>query len=199
MHVMVPAFLISIFIFSSAASAQSFEAGAHVASSQWSEFDGNDIGFGGRLTWKPSTLIGVDADLTWYPSDFPSDALAFSGSRFEGLFGITAGPRINRIRPFVKGAVGFLKASGAPAPFACIAIFPPPLNCLMASGQTMAAFEIGGGAEIDATDVAFVRVDVSDRILKYPAPTFDSNFRVVEDNFYGHGLRFTAALAFRFR
>ena len=52
------------------ASAQSFEASVHLASSQWSEFDGTDLGVGGRLTWKPSPMIGVDADLTWYPGDF---------------------------------------------------------------------------------------------------------------------------------
>ncbi len=178
--------------------AQSFEAGVHVANSQWSEFDGRDLGVGGRLTWKPSTLVGVDADFTWYPSDFPDEPSAFSGGRFEGLFGVTVGPRLNRIRPFVKGAAGFLKSSEAPEPIACIAIFPPPLNCVMAAGQTLPAFEIGGGVEISASDRAFVRVDVSDRILQYPGPTFDSNFELVDEDFYGHALRFVAALGFRF-
>ncbi len=178
--------------------AQSFEAGVHVASSQWSEFDGTDLGVGGRLTWKPSTLIGVDADLTWYPSDFPDDTLAFSANRFEGLFGLTVGPRLNRIRPFVKGAAGFLKSAEAPEPFACILIFPPPLNCLMAGGQTLAAFEIGGGVEVSATDRTFVRADVSDRMLRYPAPTFDSNFEVVNENFYGHAIRLAIAFGVRF-
>src|SRR5688572_8173598 len=72
------------------ADAQSFEAGAHMAVSQWSEFEGNDFGLGGRFTWKPSPLLGVEADLTWYPSDFPSE-LAFSGNRLEGLLGFTVG------------------------------------------------------------------------------------------------------------
>jgi hypothetical protein len=180
------------------AHAQSFEAGVHVALSQWSEFEGNDVGFGGRLTWKPSTLIGVDADLTWYPSDFLGDTVAFSSNRFEGLFGITVGPRINRFRPFVKGAAGFLDSSEASEPFACILIYPPPLNCLMAAGQTMTAFEIGGGVEIDATDRAFIRVDVADRVLKYPGPTFRANREVVDEDFFGHALRFTVSAGFRF-
>jgi hypothetical protein len=192
------ALLISV-VFSQAALAQSFEAAVHVANSQWSEFEGNDVGFGGRLTWKPSALIGVDADLTWYPSDFPDRSFAFSSNRFEGLFGVTVGPRINRIRPFVKGAAGFLSSSEAPEPFACIAIFPPPLNCLMAAEQTLTAFEIGGGVEIDATDRTFVRVDVSDRVLEYPGPTFDSNFEIRDENFYGHALRFAFAFGFRFQ
>lgn len=178
--------------------AQTFEAGAHVAISQWSEFDGNDVGLGGRFTWKPLPLIGVDADLTWYPSDFPSGVISFSGSRIEGLFGVTVGPKIAHLRPFVKGAAGFLKAAEAPIVFACVAIFPPPLACLMAGGQTLPAYEIGGGVEIDASSRTFIRADVSDRILKYPGPAFDANFVRRDDAFFGGAIRFTLGAAVRF-
>jgi hypothetical protein len=168
----------------STASAQSFEAGLHLAASQWSEFDSSDPGLGGRLTWKPASLIGVDADLTWYPSDFPSE-IAFSGSRFEGLFGVTVGPQLNRVRPFAKAAAGFLRSSEAPEPFPCLAIFPPTLHCLMATGHTMPAYEIGGGVEVSATRTTFLRVDVADRMIEYPGPSFG------HDAFVGHALRFT--------
>src|SRR5690348_5063230 len=107
----------------STATAQSFEAGASAAMSQWSEFNGTDYGIGGRVTWKPSPIIGVDAELTWYPSDFP-DRIAFSRSRFEGLFGATIGPQLDRVRPFGKLTAGFLKVGATPGAFACIAIFP---------------------------------------------------------------------------
>lgn len=177
----------------------SFETDVHVANSRWSEFEGHDVGVGARVTWKPSTLVGVDADLTWYPSNFPGDTFAFSGYRLEGLFGVTAGPRINRVRPFVKAGAGFLKSSEAPEPFACIAIFPPPLNCLMASGRMRPVIEIGGGVEVSATDRTFVRVDVADRMIQYPAPTFNSDFEVIDEAFYGHALRFTVGLGFRFQ
>jgi hypothetical protein len=178
-------------------SAQSFEASTHFAASQWSEFDGNDYGFGGRLTWKPSSIIGVDADLTWYPSDFP-DGIAFTRSRLEGLFGVTVGPRLNRVRPFAKASAGFLNVGATPGAFACIAIFPPPLNCALAGGDTLPAYEIGGGLEIDATARTFIRVDVTDRILRYPGPTFDDNFEIREEGFIGHALRFTIGAGLRF-
>jgi hypothetical protein len=180
-----------------AAFAQSFEAGAHVASSRWSEFEGSDLGVGGRVTWKPAPMFGVDADLTWYPSDFP-DGIAFTRSRFEGLFGVTVGPRIDRVRPFAKAAAGFLKVGATRGAFACIAIFPPPLNCALAGGDTLPAYEIGGGIEIDATTRTFIRVDVSDRILMYPGPTLDSNFQVKDEDFAGHAIRFTLGGGFRF-
>ena len=194
---LITATLLVVFL-ASTTRAQSFEAGLHFAASQWSEFDGTDLGVGGRVTWKPTSLIGVDADLTWYPSDFP-DGIAFSGSRIEGLFGVTVGPQLNRVRPFVTAAAGFLRSSEAPEPFACIAIFPPPLSCLMAAGHTMPAFEIGGGVQVWTTDTTFLRIDVADRILEYPGPSFGPNFEVLEDGFYGHGLRLTVGFAYRFQ
>jgi hypothetical protein len=190
--------LFSFLLCSNLAAAQSFEAGVHLAASQWSEFDGTDLGVGGRFTWHPTSLIGVDADVSWYPSDFPSDRFAFSGSRFEGLFGVTVGPHINRIRPFAKAAAGFLRSSEAPEPFACIAIFPPPLNCLMAAGHTMPAFEIGGGVQVTTTQTTFLRFDVADRIVEYPGPSFGPNFELRDDAFFGHALRFTLGGGLRF-
>ena len=175
------------------ARAQSFEAGLHLAASQWSEFDGTDLGFGGRLTWKPASLIGVDADLAWYPSNFPSELPSFSGSRFEGLFGVTVGPQLNRIRPFAKAAAGFLRSSEAPEPYPCLAIFPPTLHCLMGTGHTMPAFEIGGGVEVSTTPTTFLRVDIADRMIEYPGPSFRFG-----DAFYGHALRFAIGGGVRF-
>lgn len=190
----------AIFLFSFIpvpARAQSFEASAHFAASQWSEFDGSDLGVGGRLTWKPSSMVGVEAELTWYPSDFP-DRIAFTRSRLEGLFGVTIGPRLNRVRPFAKASAGFLNVGETPGAFACIAIFPPPLNCKLAGGDTLPAFEIGGGLETNTTARTFIRADITDRILRYPGPTFDDNFHIREEGFLGHALRLTIAAGFRF-
>jgi hypothetical protein len=181
------------------AQAQSFQADVHFSSAQWSEFDGSDNGIGGRFTFMPSSMIGLDADLTWYPSDFPPDQVAFSGSRIEGLFGATIGPRINRVRPFAKAAAGFLKVADPPLGFACIAIFPPPLACVMAGGPTLPAYEIGGGIEVSATPRTLFRADIGDRILKYPGPTFRNGLRDrVEDGFLGHAIRFTIGGGIRF-
>jgi hypothetical protein len=180
-----------------AAFSQSFEVGGHITSARWSEFEGNDLGLGGRLTWRPSSMVGFDAGLTWYPSDFP-EGFPFTASRVEGLFGVSVGPRVHRIRPFVKAAAGFLKVGAASQPFPCIAIFPPPLNCALGGGDTLPAFEIGGGVEINATPRTFIRVDVSDRILRYPGPTFDSNFEIRDEGILGHAIRFTLGAGLRF-
>ena len=136
-------------------------------------------------------MIGVEADLTWYPSDFQQESAPFSRQRVEGLFGATIGPRLNGVRPFAKASAGFLKVSPTTGAFACIAIFPPPLACLLAGGDTLPAFEIGGGIEADAGSRYFFRADVTDRILKYPGPTFDSNFEIRDEGYLGHALLLT--------
>ena len=192
------AFVLALLASISTARAQSLDLGAHVAGARWSEFDGPDFGIGGRLTWKPAPVLGVEGELNWYPSEFPGARVAFSGDRLEGLAALTAGPRIGRVRPFVRAGAGFLKATEAPEPFACIAIFPPPLSCLMAAGETMPSFEIGGGLEISTSSSTFIRLDAGDRILKYPGPTFGPADKISEDGFFGHAFKFTFGGGWRF-
>ena len=172
------------------ASAQLFEAGFNITTAQWSEFDGTDYGIGGRLTFRPLRLIGFDADLAWYPQEFP-EAPEFSGGRFEGLFGVTVGPQLGGLRPFVKAAYGFLSSSEAPDEFPCITIFPPPLFCTLAAGHTLPAFEIGGGLQFDVSTSGFLRIDIGNRWLQYPGPSFDRDMEIHEQDFWGSRSRFT--------
>jgi len=123
---------------------------------------------------------------------------AFSGSRVEGLAAVTAGPRLDRIRPFVRLGGGFLRVSPAPAPFVCIAIFPPPLHCLLGAGDSMPAIEIGGGVEVATSAKTFLRFDAVDRILRYPGPTFGPADEISEEGFFGHAFKFTFGAGWRF-
>jgi len=177
--------------------AQSFAASVEFASAQWSEFDGSDVGIGGRFTVMAGSLIGLEAEGVWYPSEFP-DQISFSRHRVEGLFGVTVGPQLNRVRPFAKAAAGFLKVGATPGGFVCIAIFPPPLACLLAGGETLPVYEFGGGLEINASGRTFVRADLTDRVLKYPGPTFDEDFQIRDEGFFGHALRVTIGAGVRF-
>jgi len=191
------ALLLSVFCVSPA-SAQSFDLSAHFVGAQWSEFNGVDYGVGGRFAWKPTASVGVETEWNWYPTEYPGEGITFTGDRIEGLVAATAGPRLGRLRPFVRVGAGFLKSSGAPGPFACIAIFPPPLSCLLAAGQTMPSFEIGGGLEIATSGSTFLRFDAADRILKYPGPTFGPADEISEDGFFGHAFKFTLGGGWRF-
>jgi len=170
-----------------------FDVGAHVAVARSREFDDTDTGVGGRFSWHPVGLVGADAEMTFYPASFP-DANGFSRSRIEGLFGVTVGPRLGDIRPFARFRPGFLTFRGQPA--VCILIFPPPLSCQL-DGRTVLALDIGGGAEIFPTGRSVIRVDVGDRALKYPGPSF-RNGRVSQDSFYSHDFRVSAGAGVRF-
>jgi hypothetical protein len=171
-----------------------FDVGAHVAVARSSEFDANDTGIGGRFSWHPIALIGADAEMTVYPASFPN-ANGFSRSRIEGLFGVTVGPRLPGVRPFARFRPGFLTFRGQPV--VCILIFPPPLSCELAGGRTLFALDLGGGVELFPARRASIRVDVGDRIVKYPGPSF-RNGRATQDSFYSHDLRVSAGAGVRF-
>lgn len=173
-----------------------FQLGVQFATATSSEFDSTDIGVSGRLSWSPSTLLGVEAEIGFYPSDF-ADEPAFSRSRMEGLFGVTAGPRLGQLRPFAKLRSGFVDLSNAPRPFACILIFPPPLACRLAGGDTLFALDVGGGLELLLNDRTFARFDLSDRAVRYPGPVITGG-SVRNESFYGHDLRVSVGGGVRF-
>ena len=171
-----------------------FDVGAHVAVARSSEFHDTDTGVGGRFSWHPVALVGADAEMTFYPASFPN-ANGFSRSRIEGLFGVTVGPRLPGVRPFARVRPGFLTVRGQPV--VCILIFPPPLSCELARGRTLFALDLGGGVELFPTTHALIRVDVGDRVLKYPGPSF-RNGRTTQDSFYSHDFRVSAGAGVRF-
>ena len=170
-----------------------FEVGVQVTTADLSEFDETDVGFGGRLAWNPAGIIGIEAEINAYPED-----LIFSGNRVEGLFGVTVGPRFDRVRPFGKLRSGFLSVGEARRPFACVLIYPPPLSCELASGETLALFDFGGGVEVSTTQRTFVRVEAGDRLVKYPGPVIDRSGMVHDDSFFGHDFRFAVGAGLRF-
>jgi hypothetical protein len=141
--------------------------------------------------------VTVEAEVVHYPSHFP-DRPAFSRARLEGLFGVTWGPRLGRVRPFARVRPGFLRVQPAPEPLACIAIFPPPNACELASGRTLMAFDLGGGVDVSVGERTFVRIDAGDRLVRYPGPVFDTDRNVHEDAFFGHDIRIAAAGGIRF-
>jgi hypothetical protein len=168
-----------------------------LAGSVSSEFDTTDVGFGGRGSWHPVPLVGVEGEVALYPGDL-GGRVAFSGSRVEGLFGATVGPRLGRIRPFGKLRPGFVRFGEAPEPIACILIFPPPLRCTLAGGRTLFALDVGGGVEWLSSGRTFVRVDAGDRMVRYPVPTIDSSGAVRRESFAGHDVRFAIGGGLRF-
>jgi len=153
-----------------------FAVGAHVAAVQSDVLGDTDLGIGGRLTWYPVGVLGVEAEATLYPGEFP-EPRAISRRREEVLVGVTVGPALGRFRPFFRLRPGFVRVEAAPGPVACILIFPPPLACVLAAGDTLAAVDVGGGLEAGMSGRTFLRIDAGDRMLKYPGPSLDRGRR----------------------
>lgn len=177
------------------------ELGAQVASAISSQFDETDVGLGARVSWHPAGWVGIEAEINGYPGNFPSQR-PFSRGRVEGLFGATVGGRVGRVRPFGRLRPGFMTFRESPQPFACILIFPPPLACVLGSGRTLFALDIGGGVEVHATPKTFVRVDAGDLLVKYPGPVLDNEreglLRPRQRAFFSHNFRFAAGAGLRF-
>ena len=178
------------------AAAQRLDVGVHASFVNSGEFDDTSIGVGGRVAWYPSSWVGAEAELTVYPNDL-GDVRAFSSSQREGLFGVTVGPRLGWVRPFLRFRPGFVTLAEAPAPFPCILIFPPPLACQLAGGDTLAAMDFGGGVQFGGRGV-FLRVDIGDRMVRYPGPVFDSQFQVRNESFWGHDSRVAVGVGIGF-
>ena len=54
-------------------------------------------------------------------------------------------------------------------------------------------------SRIALTPRTFVRVDLGDRLVRYPGPVFESNPRRIRDGaFFGHDVRFATGAGLRF-
>jgi hypothetical protein len=177
---------------------ESLELGAQVPVSGFSELDSTDAGVGGHATWYPWTWVGADAELNFYPRTIPDDLRAISTHRFEGLFGVTVGPRRGAWRPIARIRPGFLQVGSASRLVPCLAIFPPFTSCGLAGGETLFALEFGTGVEIYTPGRSFVRVDLGDRMLRFPGPAIDHNRLVHQGDYFTHDFRVAFGGGWRF-
>jgi hypothetical protein len=162
-----------------------------------SELESTDIGIGGRLGFRVSSLFTFEGELSFFPADIP-DQVPVTASRLEGLFGAKIGPRFERFSVYGLIRPGFVRFAEAPEPFPCILIYPPPLGCIL-GGETVFALDLGGGFELEPRDRFLLRFDLSDRMLRYPGPAITRDFEVEsEEGFWGHDLRFAVGAGLRF-
>jgi hypothetical protein len=174
-----------------------FEIAATFVTTSSGQFHTRDIGGGARVGWRMGPLLTVEGELTYHADPF-RDAVLFSAGRTEALFGATVGPRLGALRPFASLRPGFVRYRAPDEPFACITIFPPPLSCMLAGGRTLFAFDVGGGVEFFPSRRTVVRASLSDRIVRYPGPAYDTSGERREKNFAGHDPRVALSAGFRF-
>lgn len=184
----------------STASAQErnrFDVGGALQMATFRELDTQDVGVSGRIAWRPVPLLGVEAEVAFYPSNLP-DERPVSRRRTEAMFGVTVGPRLGLFRPFVRVRPGVFRVHEAPAPFPCILIYPPPLACTLGAGATQFMLDVGGGLEVDVTPRTFLRVDVGDRAVRFDGPAIARDRTVRTGAFTSHDLRVGVGAGWRF-
>jgi hypothetical protein len=181
----------------SAQETRRFDVGVQAVTATARELDDTDLGVSVRAGWRLSRLFGVEAEAGYFPSDL-GDPRALSASRTELLAGVTAGVSFGRFRPFARLRPGLLRIAEAPEPVPCILIYPPPLVCTLAGGKTLFVVDVGGGVEAGLTERTFLRLDVGDRLTRYPGPAFGRGRRVHGGTFSGHDLRVAVGAGWRF-
>jgi hypothetical protein len=163
------------------------QIGGHVSILQLSEFESTDVGVGVHVIGPLTSVVALDGALTWFPSsrDFQADALE-SQDRALGLVGLRVTVAKGDVEFFARGRVGFLRF-GEQDSIVCIAIFPVPLGCRLATGYTALASDFGGGADIGLGRSGRLRVhiEVVDVLVRYALEALRPRGEI-SDGFVGH-------------
>jgi hypothetical protein len=171
------------------------DASLQLSVTQHGTFDETDVGGGAQISYRLTGWLALDAHLNWFPGDLGDPA--FSGSRTQGLLGVKAGPHLGRSGVYAAVRPGFLRFGEAPAPFACILIYPPPLECSVAAGETALALDLMAGYQALLGERTILRLEVGDGLVRYPGPAITDR-EIEDDAFWKHGLRVTVAVGWRF-
>ena len=129
-------------------------------------------GFGGRFGYNLNSSVALEAELNLFPGadSFTGPEEFNDGYFLEGLFGVKAGKRFEKVGIFGKARPGFLYASQGdlePKPdTACIQIFPSPAGCFQPTGINSFAVDVGGVLEIYPTARTVIRFDFGDTIVR---------------------------------
>lgn len=172
-------------------------------------------GFGGRFGYNLTDNLALEAELELFPkAELLSRPDTFNdGNLIQGLFGVKAGKRFEKIGVFGKARPGFQYASKGDLRFksniGCPTVFPPPAGCFETTSRNSFAFDLGGVVELYPTKRTLIRLDVGDTIVRLGArnvagilsgPLLLPSFAVVigvpaETT---HNLQVSAGVGFRF-
>jgi hypothetical protein len=175
---------------------RAWDASVGASGTHYDEFEDWSPGITVSLSRRLAPWLGADAQLGFSPSDL-GDA-GFSASRVEGFLGLSGGPRFGRHQAYAAVRPGFVRFAEAPEPIACIAIYPPPLVCAIAGGDTVFGLQLGAGAQINPSPRSVVRVEAATLLLRYPGPASTRDRSTLDDALWIHNLRLALSVGLRF-
>jgi hypothetical protein len=125
-----------------------------------------EFGFGGRIGYNVHRNVTLEAELNF----LPEDEFLRGGNKVQGLFGVKAGKRFDKVGVFAKVRPGFFHQTegefGLRPDVVCAAVFPPPEGCVNTSGVTNFNVDVGGVVEAYPSPRTIVRFDVGDTIIR---------------------------------
>lgn len=155
------------------------------------DYVATDHGFGGRLTFNLTDHIGLEGELNYFPEQRAnfSEPLYINSRRLQGLFGLKAGARGDRMGIFGKVRPGFMHfGEGTPDPR--IQTFAPvPAS----ASSTEFALDVGGVLELYPSRHTSLRFDVGDTIIRYGKGDVSGR-----PSFNTHNLQMSVGVGFRF-
>lgn len=129
------------------------------------DFTVTDSGFGGRLTFNLTNFFSLEGELNYFPEERNNFAepLYINSRRLQGLFGVKAGVRGDKLGVFGKVRPGFMHfGEGTPDPriqtFVAV-----PANV----STTEFALDAGGVLEFYPSRHTALRFDLGDTIIRY--------------------------------
>ena len=171
--------------------------GAHTGLAGHSEFNTTTFAAGVDASVPVGRGISVEGALTWLPG---TDGESLRDQwRVAGLAGVGVDLVPGPVNASVRARVGFIRFLASDEPFACIAIFPPPLSCTLLAGYTAFAAALGGGVRVPvaADGRLTINVDASDLLIRYDVPAVRPNGERTE-GFISHTPLVTVGLGWTF-
>ncbi len=149
-------------------------------------------GVGGRLTYNLNNSVALDSEVNFFLREnqgFTSRIVG--GQPVQGLFGVKAGKRFERVGVFGKVRPGFLSfsetiSSGLGG------------SGIQLSRRTHFNVDVGGVVELYPSRKAVVRVDMGDTIVRYGEESLDGAQSPIVVASTRHNFQFSVGVGYRF-
>ena len=193
-------------IYSEAAKAQSdlskVEVGAQFTLIHTSLNSTTEPGLGGRLTFNVTDHVALEAEVNFFPREDGVSTNLTGGRITQGLFGVKAGKRFEKVGVFAKVRPGFISYGRTIT--GVNANLPPPSG-FQFGRTTYFAIDIGGVVELYPSRRVIIRFDAGDTIIRYPAQDVPSPLQVFPPpppthipGFHKHNFQFSSGVGIRF-
>lgn len=155
------------------------------------EYTVTDSGVGGRVTFNLTNHIAIEGEFNFFPEERVNFAeqLYLNSRRYQGLAGVKAGLRGDRVGVFGKARPGFMHfGEGTPDPRIQTLVPIPPT-----AKSTEFALDLGGVLEFYPSRHTVVRFDIGDTIIRYGRGTASGRPSNTTHNLqmsFGAGFRF---------